>query len=156
MWHPGGGGALGYGLTIMCRTTLGSGGGGRDSKGEIGGGDPPTISIIGGLNLLELPVSLCFYSNMLAKRYFRLQEGLIGKFAIVWSGFQCSVAVKTGGGQSQLPCTGGGHFHQGGRGGAVGRHMLATLKESVPPPPGCGIYSLTTIYQVLHVFPVLM
>ena len=23
--------------------------------------------------------------------------------------------------------------HQGGRGGAVGRHMLATLKESVPP-----------------------
>ena len=33
----GGGGALGYGLAIMCRTTLGSGGGGRDSKGEIGG-----------------------------------------------------------------------------------------------------------------------
>ena len=25
-----------------------------DSKAEIGGGDPPTISIIGGLNLLEL------------------------------------------------------------------------------------------------------
>ena len=33
----GGGGALRYGLAIMCRTTLGSGGGGRDSKGEIGG-----------------------------------------------------------------------------------------------------------------------
>ena len=31
------GGALGYGLAIMCRTILGSGGGGRDSKAEIGG-----------------------------------------------------------------------------------------------------------------------
>ena len=89
----------------MCSTTLGSGGGGRYSKAEIGGGDRPTISIIGGLNLLELPVSLCFYSNMQAKRHFWLQGGLIGKFAIAWSV------------------------------GAVGRHMLATLKESVPPPP---------------------
>ena len=75
---------------------------------------------------------------MQAKRHFWLLGGLIGKFAIVWSGFQRSVPVKTGGGQTQLPCTGGGHFHQGGRGGAVGRHMLATLKESVPPPPPPG------------------
>ena len=33
----GGGGALRYGLAIMCRTTLGSGGGGMGSKAEIGG-----------------------------------------------------------------------------------------------------------------------
>ena len=43
---------------------------------------------------------------MQAKRHFWLQGGLIGKFALVWSGFQRSVAVKAGGGQSQLPCTG--------------------------------------------------
>ena len=110
----------------MCPTTLGSGSGGRDSKAEIG--DRPTISIIGGLNILELPVSLCFYSNIW---HFCLQGGLIGKFAIIWSRFQRLAAVKTGGGQSQLPCTRGGPFNQGGRGGAVGRHMLATLKESV-------------------------
>ena len=51
----GGGGALGYGLAIMCRTTQGSGGGGRDIKGEIGGGgDHPRKSIICGLHLLGL------------------------------------------------------------------------------------------------------
>ena len=32
---------------------------------------------------------------MQAKRHFWLQGGLIVKFAIVWSGFQHSVAVKT-------------------------------------------------------------
>ena len=40
VWEKGGvvgGGALRYGLAIICRTTLGSGGGGRDSKAEIGG-----------------------------------------------------------------------------------------------------------------------
>ena len=54
---PGGGGGV-YGFAIMCCTTLGSCGGGRDSKGEIGGGDCttrpddcPTKSIIGGLIL---------------------------------------------------------------------------------------------------------
>ena len=34
--QPQGGGTR-CGLAIMCRTTLGSGSGGRDSKGEIGG-----------------------------------------------------------------------------------------------------------------------
>ena len=75
---------------------------------------------------------------MQAKRHFWLQGGLIGKFAIVWSGFQHSVAVKTRGGQSQLPSSGGSHFHLRGESWAVWPHMLATLKESVPPGGGGG------------------
>ena len=34
--YPRKGGALVYGLANRCRSTLGSGGGGRDSKAEIG------------------------------------------------------------------------------------------------------------------------
>ena len=66
---------------------------------------------------------------------FGCQGDVIGKFIIVLSVFWCSVALKTGGGQSLLSSTGGSHLHQGGESGAVWRHMLVTLKESVPPPP---------------------
>ena len=57
----GGGEALRYGLAIMCPTTLGSGGGGRDSKGEI----PPPYKINNRwLKPPWMTVSLCVYSNI--------------------------------------------------------------------------------------------
>ena len=126
----------------MCRTTQTSDGG-MDSKAEIGAQRPPyTISIKGGLNLLELLFP--FVSTVIYKPngIFWFQGGLIGKFAIIWSGFQCSVAVKTGDGQSQLPSS---HFHLRGERWAVWRHVLATLKVDRVPVPVIPIQGRTLL-----------
>ena len=86
---------------------------------KSGGGDRPRKSIIGGLNLLGLLFPYAYTVIYKPKGIFGCQADLFGKFSIVWSRLQCSVAVKTRGGQLKFPCTKGGHFHLRGekRGG---------------------------------------
>ena len=75
------------------------------------------------------------------KGIFGCQGDLIGKFSIVWSRLRCSVAVKTRGGQSKLPCTGGGHFHlRAERWGGRAAHVSYLQRVCAPPPSGVGVW----------------
>ena len=93
-----------------------------------------------GLKPSWITAFLCVYSNIEAKQHFWLPgrpNWLV--FHCLVSRLQCSVAVKTRGGQPQLPSTGGSHFDlRGERRGSRVAHVSYLQNVSAPTPPPSG------------------